>query len=55
MEAQYLAELDTDSEEVPGLSEQQKVLHTKWKCWVPPTEQKDFQLLVQELEQIIPR
>lgn len=32
-----------------------KELHTQWKCWAPPAEQKDFQLRVRGLEQIIPK
>ncbi|XP_049606772.1 uncharacterized protein [Syngnathus scovelli] len=32
-----------------------KELHTQWKCWAPPAEQKDFQLRVRELESIIPK
>lgn len=32
-----------------------KELHTQWKCWAPPTEQKDFQLRVRGLEQMIPK
>ena len=31
-----------------------KELHTQWKCWAPPAKQKDFQLRVRGLEQIIP-
>lgn len=38
-----------------GLVKRAKELHTKWKGWAPPAEQKDFQLRVRELEQIVPK
>lgn len=38
-----------------GLIKRAKELHTQWKCWAPPAEQKDFQLRVRGLEQIIPK
>lgn len=38
-----------------GLTKRAKELHTQWKCWAPPAEQKYFQLRVCGLEQIIPK
>lgn len=29
-----------------------KELHAQWKCWAPPTEQKDFQCRIWGLEQV---